>query len=97
MKMSDIAYYFGYATQIFIRSFVYVAVPVGFVMEVYNRNIPYLPVLLLIAYMVLKWVALSLTYLQEIFIRQQKELTAEDIVHAVNVVNYKNSIGLGPN
>jgi len=91
-------YYFGLISGGVFRFFVLAMSILGFFWDVWNKQIPYLPIILFLVYQV--WVKVYIVYEAVIYIAQnppKDTLSPTEIERLINLINFKNLNGGGPN
>lgn len=91
-------YYFGVATGAIFRGLIIGVSIVGFFWDLWNKEIPYLPVILFLVYQI--WVKVFTVYEAVVYIAQnpaKDTLSPTEIEKLINLINFKNLNGGGPN
>jgi hypothetical protein len=94
----NIWYSLGLITGVVFKFFVVVVCSVGFAWNLWNKEIPYLPVILFLVYQI--WGKIYVVYEAIVYIAQnppKDTLTPSEIEKLINLINFKNLNGGGPN
>ena len=98
MDSAKFWYYFGLICGSIFRGAIVAISILGFCWDVWNREIPYLPIILFLIYQV--WVKIYVVYEAIIYIAQnppKDTLSPTEIEKLINLINFKNLNGGGPN
>ena len=91
-------YYFGVVSGFIFRSLILAISILGFLWDVWHKEVPYLPVILFLIYHI--WVKIYVIYEAIIYIAQnppKNTLSPTEIEKLINLINFKNLNGGGPN
>ena len=98
MDRSKFWYYFGRTFGSLIRILIFLISILGFFWDIWNKEIPYLPIILFLIYQI--WVKVYVVYEAIIYIAKnppKDTLTPSEIEKLINLINFKNLNGGGPN
>jgi hypothetical protein len=91
-------YYLGLICGGLFRGLIFALVVFGFVWNVWHRELPFLPVILFLTYQI--WVKIYVVYEAVIYLAQnppKDTLNPTEIEKLINLINFKNLNGGGPN
>lgn len=95
---SEIFYRLGKFVGYVLKYLVYVCVIVGFLQCIRNRQVPFTPLTLMLVYSMWHRVVGIFEYLVDVAARERNAvMTPEEVENIINIVNYRNSRGFGPN
>jgi hypothetical protein len=98
MTRKDFWYYAGMACGAIFRGLIIGVSVVGFFWSVWHKEIPYLPVILFLVYQI--WTKAYVIYEVIVYIAQnppKDTLAPSEIEKLINLINFKNLNGGGPN
>lgn len=97
MDSKKIWYYFGAGTGITIRIAIYLIGIYGIVTQLWNREIPYLPIILLFSFHA--WAKILVIYDAVVFLANspRSRVDQSEVERMVNAINYRNMYFGGPN
>lgn len=97
MKSERILYKIGYVSGYIFQFIVYGGLVYGLYHSFKAHEFPYLPFIFWMVYIIFKKVLYLVNFSEYMATRQGSDLTEEDVVRLINIVNYQNSRGFGPN
>lgn len=90
-------YKFGYYTAVTLKYLVYVAIIAGIVWQLWNREVPFESITLMLTYIIFRRVLEIYEGLIYVINNQRSQVNASDIEKMVNMINFRNRYGTGPN
>jgi len=91
-------YYVGATVGTVMKFFIIAMAIFGFAYQVWNKEVPYLPIILFLVYQI--WAKVFIIYEAVVFLASnppKETLTPSEIEKLIGLVNFKNINGGGPN
>lgn len=98
MDSGKLWYYLGATVGVVMRIVILVMCIYGFVTQIWNHEVPYIPVILFLVYQ--SWAKIYVIYEAVVFLARnppRETLSPSEIERLVNLINFKNLHGGGPN